>query len=209
MKRFNQIVRLILITVALSVFGCSENLPEPQHPVDGNGVLPGEIIKMESDRGNAARLPFTGRDSIKGFAFKIWITGTYTQTNDEMFLDGTGHATHMGNVSILQSHFVTGRDSIVGGLFRYVVINGEKEDDVIIERSAKEDEVTGTYKGVLGLVESDGSRTFELREEITSGTGHFDGVIGIINIEGVLYPDGTFSFVSDGWMLNTHANKQN
>lgn len=209
MKKLNQLSILFLMLFTLFIFSCSENVPEPPLST-GNSDDGVSNLANDHDRSNAARLAFTGRDSILGFAFKTWASGNVIFKDNEIDMKGEGRATHMGNIDIFRSHSIaefTGRDSIIGGEFIYVVAN-TSDDDVIIESRKKQDKVSGTYKGVIEE-HPDGSFSFEIREEIDTGTGHFEGVIGVLTTIGQINSNGKFSYTSDGWMLNTHANKFN
>jgi hypothetical protein len=95
--------------------------------------------------------------------------------------------------------------------FRPYSAVGTKRKDSFFEepREVKSLKLTAMYKGTRGPTDSNGAFTFEVREEITAGTGRFEGVVGIVTSTGIIHQNQFFSYSSDGWLLNTHTKRQN
>lgn len=188
--------RFSLILLMLVMIGCSESLIEPEEPDSHSRESLLTEEELAAKKGFMTSRRFTGRDSF-GIAFKARISGTYSSlSGDEsmtVMLEGNGKATHLAHTHVVRSHFMT-KDNITDGEVKYIGFKG--------------DEILGIYEGSRGQNNRDGSFTFEVVEEITDGTGRFEGVEGKITTTGVFHQDGTFSYTSDGWLLNTRANKQ-
>lgn len=189
----------LLVFTVLLMIACSENFPEPDQPAErmGGSSLTDQVLAEK--KGQDASRSFTGRDSV-GIAFKARVSGIFfTPEEDEckkMILEGSGKATHLAHIRVERSHCITEDFRITDGEFTYIGFKGDK--------------IFGTYKGTRGPTRRDGSFTFEVKEEMTGGTGRFAGVEGKATVTGIYYPDDDqFSYTSDGWLLNTNANRQN
>lgn len=194
MEKSNLFFQFTLIIFILTIYACSENLPEPQVMLKEKDK---EVFASSDPYYAASARSFTGRDSLQGIAFKSKVTGNYiidfSDLAPKMILEGDGKATHLAHVKVFLSHNIVNENTIEDGEINY--------------KSAKGDEISGTYEGKLDFVSSNDSYIFTIREEITSGTGRFDGVVGVINTSGILNADGSFSYSSDGWLSNTKSNK--
>ena len=182
-----------LLYLILFISGCNEDSLEPEileAPSDVSQLEEG--ISAEKKSFKNSRFSFTGRDSI-GVAFKAKVAGTFTDFSEDELWEGNGNgkATHLAHIRVERSHWVTG-DLIENGEVTYFGFKG--------------DALYGTYEGFVQS-NSDGSFAFEVVEEITRGTGRFEEVVGKLTTTGTMQLDGTFSYTSDGWLLNTHANK--
>ena len=193
MKNFKLFIPYLLIPGTLLIYSCRENAPEPQSLIKNKKSHETYDLPVSNAVGF-----FTGRDSLQGISFMAKVTGSYQTDNlslsPKLILEGNGKATHLSFVKVYRSHNILSESLIENGEIRYVGAQGY--------------ELSGIYEGSRGPTNNDGSFNFETREEITEGTGKFNGVVGIINTKGVIYPDETFSYRSDGWLSNIKSNKQ-
>lgn len=101
----------------------------------------------------------------------------------EIYISGSGHATHMGNVSICQHHFVDVISmTFYGGTFVWTAANG--------------DTIEGGYYGSMVPT----SVGFEIHGYFTidGGTGRFEGAEGGGIASGMQYFDNTADLRLDG-----------
>lgn len=186
-----------LILLVLAMFGCSESLIEPEVPAKEREKSQFTEKELADQKSFITTSRFTGRDSLQGVTFKAKVSGTFSNVQEgvcqDMKLEGYGKAAHFGHVRVVRSHCII-ETGIANGEFLYT--------------GAKGDEIYGTYEGRRSPMDSNGSFTFELEEKITGGTGRFAEVTGSLTTTGTFYPNEGFSYVSDGWMLNTNSNKQ-
>lgn len=101
----------------------------------------------------------------------------------EIYISGSGHATHMGKISIWQHHFVD-------------VISMNFYDGEFVWTAANGDTIEGGYDGSMVLT----SVGFEIHGHFTidGGTGRFGNAVGGGIASGMQYFDNTADLALDG-----------
>jgi hypothetical protein len=195
MKNIKNFIHFSFTLITLIIIACSEELPDP----DVSNRDKDQVLNEAHDFNKVSfARSFTGRDSLQGIAFMSKGSGNYLNSNSglssNVVLEGSGKATHMAQINVIRNHSIINKTLIAEGEIKYL--------------SAKGDELSGSYEGDQVLENNNGTINFRLREEITEGTGRFEGVVGVINTTGTLNPDGTFTYNSVGWLSNNKSNKQ-
>jgi len=179
MQRFTLSYILSAGLVVLLLFGCAEeNLV---NPVKDDGIDVFLINSGPVPEPTAGKF-FTGRDSF-GVALKATVTGSVTSAQ--------GTATHMGKIIAEHSHhFDPVTLALTDGAFTYRGTNGAL--------------LSGRYEGTLEPTPDEGVYTIQGRLWVEEGTVKATNLPaeGRGTIEGTLYPDGSFTYKLEGWLLH-------
>lgn len=187
----------LFLATLLLIAGCDSqnvNLPEPKLPsLSTDGDISPHVIPILWDS--------------FGVALKAKVSGTVeTDPNgrcpdgsETVLLPGTGQATHMGRITVVQSHCVDPLSSeVTDGEFTYTGTTGAK--------------VTGTYGGLLEPA-GRGIYILSIDVKITGGSMPFtdEEVTGLSTrentIQGKIHSDGSFTYKLDGWLFH-HRRKR-
>lgn len=172
----------VFLTV-LMLAGCFENPAAP--PTAQNKTTTGETKPL-------ARIFFTGRDSF-GMAFKAKVSdATLTEESGEFGVSGSGHATHLGPIDVVQDLSIDEAGDSVRGAFTFTGQHGQM--------------VFGKYKaarnerGHTDQYDLDG--TFWITNHSIAAT-KAEKDTGWGSLTGSLDMDeNTVSYRMDGWLLH-------
>ena len=144
------VMRPIILAVSVLAAACSgADSDSPTSPT-GAGLATAPTLAR-----GATELPFRG--SLKTEADLV-------PPNPVAVLTGTGHATHLGQITMAMTALVDFATSTATGTFNFTAANG--------------DELSGTFIGVEGVFVGPNLARITEVATITGGTGRFQGVTG-------------------------------
>lgn len=201
MRKALMISIFMIAATSIIISGCTDDFAVSPKPHDS------EMLALDDVDVPQAALRFTGRDSF-GIALKGRISGTSTLESDGRCpdvttqLSGTGTATHMGRVTVEQSHCTDSSDP------------GSVTDGVFLIRGVNGTEIRGTYDGQIAAGRG-GRQSFEAVLVVFDGTIPAADIAadadanrkGWAEAAGTMVPGQSFAYAFDGWLFHHERNQ--
>lgn len=206
MNTYQNLIPFSVILMFLIVLGCSDESLGPE-TINRHAIAGSEEI-VETPEVMSRR--FTGRDSIASFLFgttqlsgvpfKARISGEW-QDGSCKTLNGTGTATHLGRVKVVEQNLcvegeeITGGDFMISGKKGYV--NGEYHLQEVEGLDGGEARISdGSFSALIKITDTSVQATKVTARDAVNGW------LGWGWITGMLQEDGGFTYQIDGWLLH-------